>query len=86
MEGRLQYNKGNEVVNNKSNKGEIMHNATVVYTDNVKVTFEALRVIDKGAIIGRIIDGEFFDCGFISKRNIREIKNGTKRGITKKRS
>ena len=50
-----------------------MINATVVYTDNLTEQFEALRVIDKGVIIGRMIDGEFLDCGFISKRNIKEI-------------
>ena len=27
---------------------------------------------------GVLIDGEFVDCGFISKRNIKEIKNGSK--------
>jgi len=58
---------------------DIMTNATVVYTDGISEHFEALRVIKKGAIIGRIIDGEFLDCGFISKRNIKEIKhNGGK--------
>jgi len=53
-----------------------MHNSIVVYTDNRQESFEALRVINRGVIIGRIIDGDFFDCGFISKRNIKEIKNG----------
>ncbi len=48
----------------------------MVYTDNRQELFEALRVINRGVIIGRIIDGDFFDCGFISKRNIKEIKNG----------
>ena len=59
-----------------SKKGEIIINATVVYTDNVRESFEALRFIEKGVIIGRIIDGEFLDYGFISKRNIKEIRNG----------
>ena len=61
----------------KSEVIEILQNATVVYTDNIQESFEALRVIDKGIIIGRIIDGEFLDCGFISKRIIKDIKNGT---------
>lgn len=60
---------------------EIMENATVVYTDNVKEIFEAIRMIDKGVIIGRIIDGEFLDCGFISKGNIKKIKDGVKKKI-----
>jgi len=51
-----------------------MLNATVIYTDNIQESFEALRVIDKGVIIGRIIEGEFCDCGFISKRIIKEIR------------
>jgi len=62
-------------MNDKTERHEIMQNITVVYTDNIQESFEAIRVIDKGAIIGRIIDGEFLDCGFISKRNIKEIKN-----------
>ena len=56
-----------------------MHNATVIYTDNVKETFEALRVIDKGVIIGRIIDGELVEYGYISKNSIKEIRMGKKR-------
>jgi len=62
---------------------EIIQNATVIYSDGVKEQFEAIRLIDKGIIIGRIIDGEFVDCGFISKGNIKEIKNGKKRNIQK---
>ena len=62
----------------KSKEIDIMKNATIIYTDEVREQFEALRVIDKGVIIGRIIDGEFLDCGFISKRNIKEIRNGKK--------
>jgi hypothetical protein len=53
-----------------------MYNPIVIYTDNLQRSYEALRVIDKGVIIGRIIDGEFLDCGFISKRNIKEIRDG----------
>jgi len=62
---------------NKIN-GEIMKNATIIYTDGVREQFEAIRLNDKGVVIGRILDNEFFDCGFISKRNIKEIKNGVK--------
>jgi len=66
---------------NKSNKGDIMKNATIIYTDGVREQFEAIRLIDKGVIIGRILDNEFFDCGFISKRNIKEIRDGLKRTV-----
>ena len=60
---------------------EIIQNATVIYSDGVKGKFEALRVIDKGVIIGRIFDNEFVDCGFISKGNIKKIKDGVKKQI-----
>jgi hypothetical protein len=62
----------------KSNKAvsKVIHNPTVIYTDNVKDTFEAIRTTDKGVIIGRIIKGEFIECGFISKRNIKKIESG----------
>jgi len=55
------------MINRKYNKGEIMHNATVVYTDNIQESFEALRVIDKGVI------------SYISKNSIKEIRKGKKR-------
>jgi len=69
--------------NNRFELTEILENATISYTDNVKEQFEAIRLADKGIIIGRIIDGKFFDCGFISKQNIKEIKKGIKRKIPK---
>jgi hypothetical protein len=56
----------------------IMLNRTVIYTDGVKEQFEALRCTEKGVIIGRILKGQFVDCGFISKRNIKRIENGSK--------
>ena len=59
----------------KNKSGEIMLNATVIYTDGIREQFEALRQTEKGVIIGRFIDGEFVDCGFISKRNIKEIQH-----------
>ena len=51
---------------------EIIYNAKIIYTDNVKESFEALRVTEKGVIIGRIIEGEFLGCGFISKNVIKK--------------
>jgi len=57
---------------------EILQNATVIYTDGVQESFEALRVINKGVIIGRIIDGELVEYGYISKNSIKEIRNGEK--------
>jgi len=63
----------------KNKTGEIMMNATVIYTDGISEQFEAVRSTEKGVIIGRILDGEFVDCGFISKRNIKQIKNNGKR-------
>lgn len=62
---------------------EILENAIILYNDNFKEQFEAIRLTDKGVIIGRVIDDEFVDCGFISKQNIKEIKKGSKRKIPK---
>lgn len=58
---------------------KVIHNPAVIYTDNVKDTFEAIRITEKGIIIGRIIKGEFIDCGFISKRNIKKIESSNKK-------
>ena len=63
---------------------EILENATVIYADGVEEQFDAIRITIEGVVIGRILDGEFVDCGFISKNGIKEIKNGIKRNITKK--
>ncbi len=65
----------------KEKTGKIIRNATVVYTDGISEQFEALYLTQKGTVIGRIIDREFVDCGFISKRNIKEIKNMGKRKV-----
>jgi len=62
----------------RNKKGEIMVNKTVIYSDGIKEQFEALRQTEKGVIIGRIIDGEFVDCGFISKGNIKQIQHNGK--------
>jgi hypothetical protein len=66
------------MINRKNNKSEIMLNITIIYTNDIKEQFEALRRSEKGVIIGRILEGNFVDCGFISKRNIKQIKNGVK--------
>ena len=62
---------------------EILQNATVIYTDGVREQFDAMRLTDKWVIIGRIIDGEFVDYGVISRQNIKEINECTKRKIHK---
>jgi len=59
----------------------ILQNATVVYSDGVKEQFESIRLIDKGVIIGRIIDGDLVEGGYISKNIIKEIKGGKKRKL-----
>jgi len=61
---------------------EIIQNATVVYSDGVKEQFEVIRIIDKGVIIGRMIDGELVEYGYISKNSIKEIRNGSNKLIT----
>jgi len=62
---------------------EIIQNATVVYTDDVKEQFEGIRLIDRGLVIGRFIDGEFVEYGYISKGNVKRISGGKKREIKK---
>ena len=52
---------------------------TVVYIDDLSETFEALKVTDKGVIIGRFIENEqgkkeFLECGFIAHSMIQEIR------------
>lgn len=58
----------------KEQTAKIIINATVVYTDNTSEQFQALYPIQKGMVIGRIIDNKFIVCGFIPKKNIKEIK------------
>jgi 6,7-dimethyl-8-ribityllumazine synthase len=58
-----------------------LENATVTYTDDVREQFETVKVIDKGVIIGRIIDGEIVEYGYISKNSIKEIRKGKKREL-----
>jgi hypothetical protein len=56
-----------------------MVKATVIYTDGMKEQFEAVRRTEKGVVYGRILEGQFVDYGFISKRNIKQITNGGKK-------
>ena len=60
--------------NIKLEKKNVIHNVIIIYNDNVQEFFEVLRVIDKGVVVGREINGEFFDCGFISHQTIKKIK------------
>ena len=62
---------------------EIFENAIVIYINNIIEKFPAIQISNKGVIIGRLLDGEFVDCGFISIKNIKEIRNCTNRKITK---
>jgi hypothetical protein len=54
-------------------------NAIVVYTNGITEQFAAIRKIDKGVIIGRVLNGEFVDCGFIPMKNIKEIRDSIRR-------
>ena len=77
-------------MSNLNKEFEIIENATIIYTDNVSEFFDAIRINDKGVIIGRILKidktEEFIECGFIPLYNIIKIKNGSKRKIYKMRS
>lgn len=63
------------------NVGEIIQNATVIYTDDIKEQFDAIRITEKGVMIGKIIDDVFEPFGFIPKHSIKQICNGQGRKI-----
>lgn len=69
---------------------EILENATIVYTDGVKEQFDAIRMTAKKVITGRIFKlgkkEEFKECGFIARRNIKQIYNGSKRKLQRMQS
>jgi hypothetical protein len=58
---------------------EIIRDVTLVYTDGLSEWFEAIHLTKNGVVIDRIINGKVIACGFISKRNIKDIRNGKKR-------
>ncbi len=65
---------------------EIIHNATVLYTDGDQEVFEAVRLTERGVVIGRLStwnDGseKFIEYGFIPHRNIQRITNASIRRI-----
>jgi len=64
---------------------EIMVNATIVYVDGIKERFDAIRLTANRVITGRIfkINGteEFEEYGFISRNNIKQIYNGSKKKL-----
>jgi len=53
---------------------EITRDVKLVYTDGLSESFEAIHMTENGVVIDRIINGKVVACGFISKRNITEIK------------
>jgi len=65
----------------KEQTDEIIRDATIVYTEGISERFEAIHLTKKGVVIDRIMNGKIFACGFISKRNIKEINNGVKRKL-----
>ena len=62
---------------------EMLKKATIIYTDDLEEKFDAIRITNNGVVICRILDGEILECGFISKNNIKQIKNGTNTKIHK---
>lgn len=60
---------------------EIIEDVVVIYTNGIIEEFEVVRITDRGIIIGRVFNGEFVDCGFISQQNIKEIKFNNKNNI-----
>lgn len=69
---------------------EIMENAIIEYSDGVKEQFDAIYLTNKRAITGRIfnIEGEekFIQNGFVPRKNIKNIYNGSKRKVQKMES
>jgi hypothetical protein len=65
--------------NDKKDDTKYQKNVTIVYDDGIEERFQAIKIIEKGVIIGRIFKEngveEFFECGYIPKRNIRTIKS-----------
>jgi len=62
---------------------ETFENAMVVYINDITERFPAIQISNKGVIIGRVLDGEFVDCGFISIKNIKEIRDSVNRKLIK---
>ncbi len=64
---------------------EVMENVTIVYIDGIKERYDAIQMTAKKVITGRIfkidVIEEFKECGFISRQNIKQIYNGSKRKI-----
>ena len=64
---------------------EILQNSTLIYTDGMEEQFEALRLTKRGIYIGRILRSggkeRYFECGFISKDNVKSVIGGKKRII-----
>ena len=62
---------------------EVLKNATIVYIDGVKERFDAIRVTNKKVITGRIfnISGteQFGAHGFVSRQNVKQIYDGSKK-------
>jgi len=65
----------------KEPTNKIIRDATIVYTDGISERFEAIHLTEKGVVINRIMNGKFVAFGFISKRNIKEVKNEVMRKI-----
>lgn len=66
---------------------EILKNATIVYNDGVKERYDAIHVTDKKVITGRVLKTgrteKFGAYGFISRRNVKQIYDGSKKKIPK---
>lgn len=77
---------------------EIIKDAMVIYWDGEKELFDAIRITDKGVVIGRILKVDkkervcvnchemFVESGFVPTDNIIRIEGGTRRKIYKQKS
>ena len=66
---------------------EVLRNATIVYIDGVRERYDAIHVTDKKIVTGRVFKTgrkeEFGAYGFISRKNVKQIYDGSKKKIPK---
>ena len=66
---------------------EILKNATIIYNDGVKERYDAIQVTDRKIVTGRVLKvgktEKFGAYGFISRKNIKQIYDGSKKKIAK---
>ena len=60
---------------------EILRKITVIYKNNNKEHFDAIRITENGVHIGHIINKKFEPFGFIPNHSIKKINNSSGKKI-----